>query len=390
VRHFSGNYDVIIVGGGIIGLSSAYALIGQGMKVLLLESSTPGHKRGSSHGDSRMIRFDYEEPLYVEMAALAFKAWHDLGKRIGRPVFKETGICNLAPRNSDILTTIRDRLSDYELPFEQLTSQSFNQRFPQYTLPQTSEAIYQPDSAVLFADEAIFSLCKCIKEDGVDVELKTKVTSIELGSRNVEVGVTDGRYWSGGHLILAAGAWTSDWLEQFGLDIPLQVTRELVAYFAPMSSVRHEVGSMPNCIDYHTPDPFYCVPNVGFNGVKAGCHRTGQIIRPDDPELISHEHLVAVQNFISKRCVHLSRDPVSVDHCLYTNSVDYHFIIDLLPDYENVVLAAGFSGHGFKFGPVLGKILVGMLLKKHLELDTTLFALKRFDDKENLKARTIA
>ena len=79
-----------------------------------------------------------------------------------------------------------------------------------------------------------------------------------------------------------------------------------------------------------------------------------------------------------------------MDHCLYTNSVDYHFIIDLLPDYENVVLAAGFSGHGFKFGPVLGKILVGMLLKKHLELDTTLFALKRFDDKENLKARTIA
>ena len=383
-------YDAIIIGGGIVGISTACVLARRGMRVLLLERYSPAHEHGSSHGDSRMIRFDYEENVYVEMAARAFRAWEDLAKRLGRPVFRQTGICNLAPADAEVLDILETRLRDCELPYERLAGPSFTRRFPQLSLASTSEAIYQPDSAVLFADEVVRSLWDCARKDGVDARTETEVASIELRDGSVEVGASDGRTWSGTWLVMAAGGWTGQWLGKLGIDVPLVVTRELLAYFPQAGPVPHEAGAMPNVIDYHTADPFYCVPQVRVPGVKAGCHRTGRIVEADDPEDVDRANLAAVQDFIGRRCPHLSRDPVAVKHCLYTNSADYHFILDRHPDHGNVVLAAGFSGHGFKFGPVLGEILAARLFDEPPPVDMSLFGLERFNQPGALKPRTIA
>ena len=384
------HYDAIVVGGGIVGVSTAYVLARRGMSVLLLERYAPVHEHGSSHGDSRMIRFDYEENVYVEMAARAFRAWEDLAKRLGRTVFRQTGICNLAPANAEVLETLETRLRDCELPFERLAGRSFNRRFPQLNLANTSEAIYQPDSAVLFADEVVRSLWDCVREDGVDARTETEVASIVPCEERVEVTASDGRSWSGTNLVLATGGWTDRWLDALGIDVDLEVTRELLAYFPQTGVVPHEAGAMPNVIDYHTPSPFYCVPQVRLPGVKAGCHRTGRVVEADDPEEVDGANLAAVQEFIGRRCPHLSRDPVAVKHCLYTNSADFHFILDRHPDHANVVLAAGFSGHGFKFGPVLGEILAARLFDETPPVDTSLFRLERFSGPSVLKPRTLA
>ncbi len=390
MTHPAGRYDAIVVGGGVVGVSTAYVLAGRGMRVLLLERFAPAHERGSSHGDSRMIRFDYEETLYVEMAVRAFRAWEDLAKRLGRPVFKQTGICNLAPAESEVLDTLEARMRDCELPYERMTGPDFTRRFPQLRLAKTSEAIYQPDSAVLFADEIVRNLWDCVREDGVDALSETEVASIDLVDDRVEIRTTDGRSWSGAHLVLAAGGWTGRWLEALGIDAPLVVTRELLAYFPQLGTVGHEAGVMPNVIDYHTPDPFYCVPQVRVPGVKAGYHRTGRTVEADDPEEVDGANLAAVQDFIGRRCPHLSRDPVAVHHCLYTNSADFHFILDRHPEYDHVVLAAGFSGHGFKFGPVLGEILAALLFNEPPPFDMSLFGLERFRRPGALKPRSIA
>ena len=384
------HFDAIIVGGGVVGVSAACVLAGRGMRVLLLERYAPAHEHGSSHGDSRMIRFDYEETVYVEMAARAFRAWEKLAKRLGRPVFRQTGICNLAPAGSEVLETLETRLRDCELPFERLAGPALARRFPQLNMARSSEAIYQPDSAVLFADEVVRSLWECAREDGVDALTETEVASISPGVDGVEVKATDGRSWSGAHLVLAAGGWTGRWLDALGIDVPLVVTRELLAYFPQTGTVSHQAGAMPNVIDYHTPDPFYCVPQVRVPGVKAGCHRTGRIVEADDPEAIDGDNLAEVQDFIGRRCPHLSPDPVAVKHCLYTNSADYHFILDRHPEHDNVVLAAGFSGHGFKFGPVLGEILAARLFDETPPVDTSLFGLDRFSQPGALRPRTIA
>ena len=390
MTHPAGRYDAIVVGGGVVGVSTAYVLAGRGMRVLLLERFAPAHERGSSHGDSRMIRFDYEETLYVEMAVRAFRAWEDLAKRLGRPVFKQTGICNLAPAESEVLDTLEARMRDCELPYERMTGPDFTRRFPQLRLAKTSEAIYQPDSAVLFADEIVRNLWDCVREDGVDALSETEVASIDLVDDRVEIRTTDGRSWSGALLVLAAGGWAGRWLEALGIDAPLVVTRELLAYFPQLGTVGHEAGVMPNVIDYHTPDPFYCVPQVRVSGVKAGCHRTGRTVEADDPEEVDGANLAAVQDFIGRRCPHLSRDPVAVHHCLYTNSADFHFILDRHPEYDHVVLAAGFSGHGFKFGPVLGEILAALLFNEPPPFDMSLFGLERFRRPGALKPRSIA
>ncbi|MCY3770903.1 MAG: N-methyl-L-tryptophan oxidase [Gemmatimonadetes bacterium] len=383
-------YDVIVVGGGVVGVSTAYVLARRGMGVLLLERYAPVHEHGSSHGDSRMIRFDYEENVYVEMAARAFRAWEDLANRLGRPVFRQTGICNLAPADAEVLETLETRLRDCELPFERLDGPSFARRFPQLNLPKNGEAIYQPDSAVLFADEVVRSLWDCVLEDGVDALTETEVASIVPSEARVEVTASDGRSWSGTRLVLATGGWTDRWLRTLGINVDLVVTRELLAYFPQKGPVPHEAGAMPNVIDYHTPDPFYCVPQVRVPGVKAGCHRTGRVVEADDPEEVDGANLAAVQDFIGRRCPHLSRDPVAVKHCLYTNSADFHFILDRHPDYSHVVVAAGFSGHGFKFGPVLGDTLAALLFDEPPPVDTSLFGLERFSSQSVLKPRTLA
>ena len=384
------HYDAIVVGGGVVGVSTAYVLARRGLSVLLLERYAPVHEHGSSHGDSRMIRFDYEENVYVEMAARAFRAWEDLAKRLGRAVFRRTGICNLAPAGAEVLETLETRLRDCELPYERLAGPSFARRFPQLSLPSHSEAIYQPDSAVLFADEVVRSLWDCVREDGVDTLTETEVASIVPSDGRVEVTAADGRSWSGARLVLATGSWSDRWLNALGIDVDLVVTRELLAYFPQAGSVPHEAGAMPNVIDYHTTDPFYCVPQVRVPGVKAGCHRTGRVVEADDPEVVDGANLSAVREFIGRRCPHLSRDPVAVKHCLYTNSADFHFILDCHPDHANVVLAAGFSGHGFKFGPVLGEILAARLFDETPPVDTSLFGLERFRGQGVLKPRTLA
>lgn len=383
-------YDVIVVGGGVVGVSTAYVLAGRGMRVLLLERYAPAHERGSSHGDSRMIRFDYEENVYVDMAARAFRAWEDLSKRLGRPLFSQTGICNLAPAGAEVLDILETRLLDCGLPYERLAGPAFARRFPQLNLPRNGEAVYQPDSAVLFADDVVRGLWDCVREDGVDALTETEVASIDPHEDRVEVTASNGRSWTGTRLVLAAGGWTGRWLDALGIEAELVVTRELLAYFPQADSVPHEAGAMPNVIDYHTPDPFYCVPQVRVRGVKAGCHRTGRVVEADDPEVVDRDNLAAVQEFIGRRCPHLSRDPVAVKHCLYTNSADFHFILDRHPDHANVVLAAGFSGHGFKFGPVLGEILAARLFDEPPPVDTSLFGLERFHRPDTLRPRTIA
>ena len=383
-------YDVIVIGGGVVGVSAAYVLARRGRRVLLLERYAPGHGHGSSHGDSRMFRFDYEENVYVDMASRAYRAWEELAKRVGRPVLQRTGICNLGPADAEVLGILESRLRDCELPYERLAGSAFSNRFPQLTLPRESEAIYQPDSAVLFADVLVRSLWDCIQEDGVDALEETEVASIDPREDGVEVTASDGRSWSGASLVLAAGGWAGRWLDALGIKVDLMVTRELLAYFPHDGSEPHEAGSMPNVIDYHTSDPYYCVPQVQVPGVKAGCHRTGRIVDADDPEVVDRANLAAVQAFIGRRCPHLSRDPVAVKHCIYTNSADYHFILDRHPDYSHVVVAVGFSGHGFKFGPVLGEILAAMLFNETPPVDTGLFALERFNRSSDLKPRKIA
>lgn len=390
-------YSTIVVGGGIMGVSTAEALLRRGEKVLLIEQFDPGHTRGSSHGDGRIIRFAYAEPIYVQMAQLAYPAWEALAQRTGKRFVIPTGGWDCGPADSPQLTELEQNFQRFDIPYERLTAAESNKRFPQFRLPDGSEAIYQADAGVVRASAAVLGLWKLIESYGDHMTLKNvRVKDIQIIANNmVQVHAGEGTYLAN-RVVVTTGSWSQKVLAQTGLELPLVATQELVAYFAAADEVDHRVGAMPVFIDYHTDDAFYGLPQVDVGGVKIGWHHTGPVLDPDHPEAASTDaqlaaRVDALKDYVAERFPHLNhRETADVITCLYTNTPDYHFVLDRHPNHPEIVIGTGFSGHGFKFGPVVGEILASLVVEEEPPLPLDTFAITRFGQMERLVKRTNA
>jgi N-methyl-L-tryptophan oxidase len=388
-------FDTIVIGGGIVGTSTADALLRKGEKVLLIEQFDPGHTRGSSHGDGRIIRFAYAESLYVQMAQLAYPAWEQLAQRTGKRFVIPTGGWDCGPDDSVQLAELEANFRHFGIPYERLTANESNKRFPQFHLPEGSAAIYQADAGVVKASAAVLALWDLIEAQGGATLKKTRVTEIETTDNQVTVRTSEGTYVAP-RVVIATGSWSQKVLAQTGLALPLVPTQELVAYFAAADGVDHRVGAMPVFIDYHSDDAFYGLPQVDVPGVKVGWHHTGPVLDPDYPEAVSNEaqltvRVDALKTYIAKRFPHLdSTQTVQVTTCLYTNTPDYHFVLDRHPTHPNIVIGTGFSGHGFKFGPILGELLASLVVEESPALPLDMFAIARFEQMDKLVKRTNA
>lgn len=380
-------YDVIVLGGGIVGAASAYHLAQSGLKTLLVDQFEPGHKRGSSHGDGRVVRFNYTEAIYVEMARLAYTAWDALSTAAGRPLWQKTGLVEYGPQGHEAIAQSEQVLRRFDLPYERLTSQVANGRFPQVQFAPDTDIIYQGDGAVAFATPAVQALWRLASAAGADTLTGTRVTDIDLDNEMLRLQTAEGVLLQASRLVVTVGAWAGNMLQQLGLDIPLEVTQELLSYFAPTNDVDHRVGHMPVLIDYHTEAPFYSVPQIDVPGVKVGWHHTGTVVDPDNPQAATEHLLAGTQGWVERVFPHLSTAAIHTETCLYTNTPDYHFIMDHHPQHQNIVVGAGFSGHGFKFGPLLGEILSCLVQEKAAPVTLDTFSLARFDTPEQLQKR---
>jgi monomeric sarcosine oxidase len=382
------NYDVIVLGGGIMGAATADLLARRGQKVLLLEQFEPGHTRGSSHGDGRIIRFAYPEPLYVEMAMLAYPAWDDLARRAAVPLMQKTGGWDAGPAGSQQLAELEENFCRYGIAYRRYTAAESNQRFPQFHLDSGSEAVYQADAGVLFATPAVLALWRLLREAGAEARTGVRVEDIEPRGEQVVVRAASGEAWAARSLVVTAGGWAGKLLARAGLELPLQVTQEQVAFFPITGDIDHRVGAMPVFIDYHTEVPYYGLPRVEVPGVKVGWHHTGREIDPDHPVPVDEENLAAVSRFVSQRLPHLTPEPFGHVTCLYTNTPDYHFILDRHPELPQIVIGGGFSGHGFKFAPVVARILAALVLDERPPVAPDLFAATRFSQARAAARRT--
>jgi monomeric sarcosine oxidase len=383
-------YDVIVLGGGIVGASTAYALRNKGQNVLLLEQFEPGHTHGSSHGDGRIVRFNYTEAIYVEMAMLGYPAWERVSKAAGKPLIQKTGLLEYGAADCLPIQITEANLKQYNIAYETLTPTEANRRFPQYYFAENTSIIYQPEGAVAFATPAVQALWQVYRENGGTAITGKRIADISIHDESVTLTDSEGAAYNTARLVIAAGGWAKEILARIGLDVPLEVTQELLAYFPPKDDmVNHRVGAMPIAIDYHgdTDHPFYCLPIVDIGGVKVGWHHTGSIIQPNAERFISESILNGMCDWIRRFFPHLQPEPLETVTCLYTNTPDYHFILDKHPHYQHVVIASGFSGHGFKFGPILGELLAGLALDERLPLALDTFALSRFGDVSNLHRR---
>lgn len=388
----STQFDVIVLGGGIVGAASAYHLASKGLKTLLVDQFEAGHTHGSSHGDGRVVRFNYTESIYVEMARLAYPAWEALSEAAGRPLWQKTGLVEYGPSEHEAIAQSEAILKQYELPYEKLTAKQAQQRFPQFALADDSHILYQPDGAVAFATPAVQALWRLAEAAGAETRSNTQITQIDLDDQVLCLRTADDEMLCGSRLVVTAGGWAGQLLSDLGLDIPLEVTQEVLSYYPPKdNTVDHRVGTQPVMIDYHAyfenDAPFYSVPQIDVQGVKVGWHHTGTVVNPDHPQA-DYDHLLeGAKGWIERVYPHLIPEPIEVQTCLYTNTPDYHFILDRHPQNANIVIGAGFSGHGFKFGPVLGEILADLVQEREPKVSLDTFALARFEAPETLQKR---
>ncbi len=374
-------YDAIVLGGGIVGAATAYALVNKGQQVLLIEQFEPGHKQGSSHGDGRVVRFNYGESIYVEMALLGYPAWERLSQAAGQPLLQKTGLLEYGPANCQPIQETEAQLQQHQLAYEKLTAAEAGERFPQFRFAENTTILYQPEGAVAFATPAVLALWRLFRERGGHAVTGRRVAGIQVEADSVTLHDTQGEGYSAAKLVIAAGSWAKQLLQPLGLDLPLVVTQEVLAYFPPIDErVNHRVGTMPIMIDFHDDRSFYCLPIVDIGGVKMGWHHTGPVIQPDDERVIPAPILDGMKGWITRVFPHLDPLPVDIHTCLYTNTPDYHFVLDRHPQHDHVVIGAACSGHAFKFGPILGELLAGLVLGETLPLSLETFALSRFQD----------
>ncbi len=355
------NPDVIVVGLGVMGSAAAYQLAKRGQKVLGIDGYEPGHIRGSSHGESRIIRQAYHEaPDYVPLIRRAYDQWREVESEAGTQLlFVNGGLIVGAPDGRTVQGTMRSG-ELYGLPYEPLSAREVGKRYPGVTLPDDLMAVLEPNAGYLLASEGVKVFQDLAKQHGATLRFAEQVVRWGVEGQSVWVE-TGGATYRAERLVIAAGPWSGKVLADLGL--PLTVQRVPNAHFR---SVRHDQfdGATAPVFSLLMPEGhFYAIPGSKEIGFKIGRHDSLPTVDPDVVQpAVSDAEIAMFQNLLGRYLPGANGPVIDTLTCLYTMTPDKHFIIDQHPEHEQVVFGCGFSGHGYKFAPVIGEILADLAL----------------------------
>lgn len=372
-------YDVVIIGAGSMGMSAGYYLSKANKSVALIDKYDPPHSEGSHHGESRLIRHAYGEgEKYVPLALRAQELWEAMEKEAGTEVFLKTGVLNIGTHNSPFLKNVIKSAKTFSLPVESLSSQQINERWPGYQLPEYLMGCFERNSGILMSEVAISSYRKLAAQYGAKIYPNSNIQSVEADDEGVKVKLNGGEI-VGKQLILSAGKGTNQVASYLNRELPLSTVRKTFSWFHSDEKL-YNPEVFPAWSFNDETSTFYGFPSLNHSGVKIGRHDGGHDILPNEeletfgsyPEDHDPESKIVEPYFAEK----VQRKEGKV--CTYTNSPDGDFIIDRLPGYQNILVACGFSGHGFKFSSAIGEVLSQMALKGKSDLDVSRFTLDRF------------
>jgi sarcosine oxidase len=355
----------VVIGAGIVGASTACALASRGSQVLLLEQFQIGHDRGSSHGESRIIRYSYSDIFYAELMADAFSAWSKLEAETGTQLYIRTGGLSFGPADSDYVSQIASNLKELSVPCRTLTPAEVRRNYPALQLPAGFKTIYEPSAGVLMADRVPGLLVKLAsKLAGGLFELREQyeVQSVEMDGEFPVVIGPSGERIEAQRVVVAAGGWVKKLLPKEAKS--LEVTRQSVFHLKPEGLDDFRPGRWPVLIykgDDEEMDLFYSLPAMSDLGVKVARHGGPKC----DPDRVSRDVSAAdfepvtsfLQRFIPRWA---EADPIGKMSCLYTMTPDEDFRVGPLARHPRVILASPCSGHGFKFGPLVGRIVADL------------------------------
>lgn len=354
-------YDVVVIGAGVFGVWTAYQLKRNGQSVLLLDAYGPGNSRASSGGESRIMRLGYgPDEIYTRSAQRSFQLWQEFFRENGRnssPLFYQSGMLWLAREHDDYCEATLKTLRAAGARAERLDDAELSHRFPQLNFAGLAWGILEPDAGVLMARRAVQAVATKARAIGVDY-LQEAIAAPVVG-RNLHT--ISGKEIAAEHLVFACGPWLPKIFPELLGDL-IHVTRQEVFFLGvPPGNELFNPQRLPTWIDFN--DLVYGLPNVEARGFKIAIDAHGPQFDPDHGErIVSTELTQAVREYVARRVPMLANAPVTESRvCQYENTSNGDFLIDRHPDLQNVWLAGGGSGHGFKHGPAVGEYVTAMI-----------------------------
>lgn len=358
--------DVVVVGGGAVGTATAWHLARRGCTTVLLERFPFGHANGSSGGPTRIFRFAYHTPGYVALAMRARPAWDELSEAAGEPLLRITG-------GIEVGGPARDRgalVSAAGARVEDLPASAIHERWPALRIPDGLPVVFSPDAGVIRATRTVMAQARLARGAGADLREGTAVTAVHTSADGVQVHTSAGDRLDAKVAVVTAGAWAGGLLATAGIRVPLQPRLEQSTYF-------DGVEALPTVVDWSEDEqhPPYLVPDPFEPGAfKVGHHAAGP---PTDAEARTFdadpERVDRAERYVSSR-VTGARPTGRTDTCLYTLTPDEDFVLDRVGP---IVVASPCSGHGFKFVPLLGRVVADLALGQEPDVPLDTFGLDR-------------
>jgi sarcosine oxidase len=376
-------YDAIVVGLGGMGSAAAYHLARRGKKVLGLERHAPAHDRGSSHGESRIIRQAYFEGAeYVPLLFRAYDLWEDLERETGEDLMTLCGGLFIGPEDGELVSGSIASADEHGLPYEILGPSELRRRFPVFEPGPETVALFEKQAGFVRPERTVRAHLARAASLSAELRFGERVVSWEATDSGVRVR-TEGGVYEAGRLVVAAGAWAGELLSDLGL--PLEVTRQILFWFRPRGGVGAFAPERLPIWIYEPDDGnmFYSFPAVdGADTVKAAFFRADGT--PADPDTIDREvhedEVEFIRGYLGRHVPALDGEFVAARTCMYTNTPDQHFVVSAHPDHPQVAVAAGFSGHGYKFCSVIGEILADLAIDGGTRHPVDLFSPTRLID----------
>ena len=376
------SYDVAVVGVGAVGSAALYHLAKRGVRAIGLDRFAPGHDRGSSHGDTRVIRKAYfEAPEYVPLLHRAYEGWSTLEEESKETLFLRTGLIEVGPPDGYVVPGVLRAAEEHGLEVSALGAAELEERFPGFRVPEGMSGVYEADGGLLFVESCVSAHARLAQERGAELKVGVSVEALCADGEGVRITTSEGDVHAGA-VIVSAGAWAGELLAP--LNLPLHVKRKVLLWY-PLeeSSAQHYMLDGRGVVFLYEFEEgvYYGFPSLDGRTLKVACHDDGVVI--DDPlgldrRLHEFDHQ-GVAQFLKRYMPGVASDmPLRHAVCMYTMTPDLHMVVDAIPHLKNAWFAAGLSGHGFKYSNALGEALVERALQEKATLDLAPFGAARF------------
>ena len=372
------SYDAIVLGVGGMGSAALWHLARRGCRVLGIEQFGLAHDRGSSHGGSRLIRRAYfEHPDYVPLVSRAYILWRELEEACAKKLFHHTGLFLAGHQPGVLIDGVLQAANAHDLAIETVSATDAARRFPGLRAAPEMTVLYEADAGFLEAENCVRAHVDQAVACGAEVRFGVFVRGWSADTNRVRVE-TDSGTFTAAQLVVSAGAWSGKLLSELG--IGLTIRRKVVVWYAT-SDKTYSLDSGCPVFCFDTPSGFfYGFPSFDGRTVKVGEHSGGDPV--ESPELLDRHvrdsDLRPLERFLAAHLPAAKSQIVDQSVCMYTMTPDEHFIIDRHPAHENVVVACGFSGHGFKFASVVGSILADFVTRGGTSEPIDFLSLTRF------------